>query len=61
MVRSSYELEPEEIRLAVDWLRLNPPPHPLPLETAQELAAREIGIPGGNAGLGRGAADKATV
>jgi hypothetical protein len=32
-------LEPEEIRLAVDWLRLNPPLHPLPLETAKKLAA----------------------
>jgi helix-turn-helix, Psq domain len=47
-------LEPEEISLAVDWLRLNPPAHPLPLETARELAAREIGIPGGKAGPGRG-------
>jgi hypothetical protein len=27
-----------EIRLAVDWLRLNPPAHPLPLETAKKLA-----------------------
>jgi hypothetical protein len=38
-------------RLAVDWLRLNPPAHPLPLETARKyaLAAREIGIPGGKA------------
>jgi hypothetical protein len=38
MVRNGYELEPEEIRLAVDWLRLNPPAHPLPLETAKRYA-----------------------
>ena len=36
--RNGYELEPEEIRLAVDWLRINPPAHPLPLETAKKLA-----------------------
>jgi hypothetical protein len=29
----------EEVRVAVEWLRLNPPAHPLPLETVKKLAA----------------------
>jgi hypothetical protein len=37
MVRHGYELEPEEINVAVEWLRLNPPSEPLPLDQAVKL------------------------
>jgi hypothetical protein len=34
---AGYGLEPTEIALAVEWLRLNPPKEPLPLDTAIKL------------------------
>lgn len=37
MIRDGYGLEPEEIDVAVEWLRLNPPKEPLPLDRAAEL------------------------
>ncbi len=54
MIRDGYGLEPAEIEIAVEWLRLNPPDDPTPLERAKELGQRLIGIPGGKAGPGRG-------
>ena len=43
MVRDGYGLEPAEITLAVEWLRLNPPDEPLPLDEAKELARKAQG------------------
>src|SRR6266478_4403586 len=37
MIRRGYELEPEEINIAVQWLKLNPPDEPLPLDQAVKL------------------------
>lgn len=34
MIRDGYNLVPEEINIALEWLRLNPPDEPLPLEQA---------------------------
>jgi hypothetical protein len=38
MVREGYDLEPEEIAVAVEWLRLNPDNVPRSLERVQNLA-----------------------
>lgn len=54
MIRSGYDLEPAEVSLAVEWLKLNPPNEPISLARAVELGQREIGIAGGKAGPGRG-------
>src|SRR5262245_46877154 len=40
LIRRGYDLEPEEIRLAVRWLELNPPPHAVGLEEAKTRAQR---------------------
>jgi hypothetical protein len=32
LVRRGYDLQPEEVRLAVEWLKLNPPNEPMPLD-----------------------------
>jgi hypothetical protein len=40
MIRNGYELEPGEIVLALEWLRLNPPVEALPLKTAAEFGAK---------------------
>jgi len=37
MVRDGYGLQPEEIEVAVAWLRLNPDDHDLPLEQVVKL------------------------
>lgn len=37
MIRTGYELEPEEIKIALRWLELNPSEEPVPLETAVKL------------------------
>lgn len=34
MIKDGYGLEPEEIGVAVEWLRLNPPNDPVPLQEA---------------------------
>jgi hypothetical protein len=39
-VRDGYGLEPEEVNLAVEWLRLNPPDEAVPLDAAIELGRR---------------------
>lgn len=54
MVREGYELKPEEIDVAIRWLRINPPKEALPLDQATRLGTREIGIKGGKPGPGRG-------
>ena len=54
MIRDGYGLKPQEIKIAVDWLELNPPTEPIGLETALKLGTRERGIKGGKAGPGRG-------
>jgi hypothetical protein len=46
MIREGYGLEPAEIEIAVEWLRLNPPAQALPIEEAKRLASR--GAPKGN-------------
>jgi hypothetical protein len=38
MIRDGYGLEPEEIEVAVEWLRLNPPADPISLDTVKSLA-----------------------
>lgn len=53
MIRNGLGLVPEDIRLAVDWLKLNQPQEAVPYEVVR-LAARQIGIQGGKAGPGRG-------
>jgi hypothetical protein len=40
MIREGYRLEPEEINVAVEWLKLNPPDEPLPLDQAVKLGKR---------------------
>jgi hypothetical protein len=40
MIREGYRLEPEEINIAVEWLKLNPPDEPLPLDQAVKLGRR---------------------
>ena len=40
MVRKGYGLKPEEINVAVEWLRLNPPKEPIPLKVAVKLGKR---------------------
>ena len=40
MIRRGYALEPEEINIAVEWLKLNPPDEPLPLDKAVKLGGR---------------------
>ena len=52
MIHEGYGLEPAEIAVAVEWLRLNPPKEPLPLDTAIKLGKQEIGL--GKPGPGRG-------
>jgi hypothetical protein len=37
MVRRGYALEPEEINIALEWLKHNPPDEPLPLDQAVKL------------------------
>ena len=37
MVRRGYDLDPEEIALAVEWLKLNPPDDPVPIGQAIKL------------------------
>jgi hypothetical protein len=54
MIREGYELVPEEIDVALEWLRLNPPKEAISFDTAKRMGAREIGIEGGKAGPGRG-------
>jgi hypothetical protein len=56
MIRDGYKLEPQEIKVAVEWLTLNPPVEPIALDTtiALALGKREIGVAGGKAGPGRG-------
>jgi hypothetical protein len=39
MIREGYGLEPDEIDVAVEWLRLNPPAEAVPMETAKQLGA----------------------
>lgn len=38
MVRDGLGLEPDEIRIAVEWLRINPQDQPIPLEDVETLA-----------------------
>lgn len=52
MIREGYKLRPEEINVAVEWLRLNPPDQPVSLRVAVFLSKQEIGL--GKAGPGRG-------
>jgi hypothetical protein len=40
MVRRGYALEPEEINIALEWLKHNPPDEPLPLDQAVKLGRR---------------------
>jgi len=40
MIRDGYGLEPEEISVAVEWLKLNPPAEPIALEQAVTLGKR---------------------
>jgi hypothetical protein len=54
MIRDGYGLKPNEIKIAVDWLELNPPGDPISLDEVRRLAGREIGISGGKPGPGRG-------
>jgi hypothetical protein len=42
MIRDGYRLELQEIAVALDWLKLNPPNYPIPLELAQQLAAAAV-------------------
>lgn len=42
MVRDGYGLELKEIAVALEWLRLNPPKEPIPLERVQQLAAAAV-------------------
>jgi hypothetical protein len=39
MIRDGYKLEPDEINIAVEWLKLNPPKEPISLEEAKKLGA----------------------
>ena len=43
MIRDGYGLEPEEVSLVLEWLKLNPPSEPIPLETAKSLALKAHG------------------
>jgi hypothetical protein len=56
MISDGYGLKPEEISIAVEWLRLNPPAEPIGIEPViqKALGQRKIGIHGGEAGPGRG-------
>lgn len=38
MIREGYGLQPEEIGVAVEWLKLNPPKEPISLEQVKKLA-----------------------
>jgi hypothetical protein len=51
MIRDGYDLSPEEIRVAVEWLKLNPPDEPISLPAVQEWVAAEWG--GAREGAGR--------
>ena len=42
MIRNGYGLQPEEINLAVEWLKLNPPREPVPLDEAVRLGKHGI-------------------
>lgn len=42
MTRHGYGLSPEEIAIAVEWLRINQPDQPVNLETVNKLAASEV-------------------
>lgn len=44
MIRNGYRLEPEEIAVAVEWLRLNPPDEPVSLDGVKALAAKNQAI-----------------
>jgi hypothetical protein len=46
MIRDGYGLKPEEINIAVEWLKLNPPNQPVALDQAVKLGKR--GPPAGN-------------
>lgn len=50
MIRDGYGLDPVEVDIAVKWLKLRKPDEAVPYE----LPLREIGIPGGKPGPGRG-------
>jgi hypothetical protein len=54
MISSGLELAPNDIRLAVSWLERNPSKKPISFKKVKKLAEREIGIPGGKPGPGRG-------
>lgn len=40
MIREGYQLEAEEISVALEWLRLNPPDQPVSFDTAIKLGKR---------------------
>lgn len=42
MIRDGYGLELKEIAIALEWLKLNPPKDPIPLEAAKQLAAAAV-------------------
>jgi hypothetical protein len=43
MIRDGYGLEPEEVNLALEWIRLNPPDEPVSLQAAKTLALQSYG------------------
>ena len=49
MIRDGYGLEPEEIAVAVEWLKLNPPDEPVPLQSSPKFSrsSRSRGQPRG--------------
>jgi hypothetical protein len=51
-IARGLKLVPDEIRIAVDWLKINKPEEAVSLDRV--LAERQIGIPDGKAGPGRG-------
>ena len=42
MIREGYRLQPEEINIAVEWLKLNPSDEMLPLDQVKQLAAAVV-------------------
>ena len=45
-IARGLKLASQEIRLAVDWLKINRPQEAIPYEVVQRLAMREIGVAG---------------
>jgi hypothetical protein len=60
MIRDGYGLEPAEIELAIEWLKLNPPNKPVSLDYAVTQALGQRGAPAGNQNAAKNKGSNAT-